>query len=88
SIALTQIENRITFKAIDSKNKSGVVYLRKDEEASFKANLKSGNQQLTSWVVYSDHQGKKENRIFLREQIGTEFSQSFEGLGKFRIEGY
>ncbi|QIY91596.1 PAAR-like protein [Chryseobacterium gallinarum] len=88
SIALTQIENRITFKAIDSKNKSGAVYLRKDEEASFKANLKSGNQQLTSWVVYSDHQGKKENRIFLREQIGTEFSQSFEGLGKFRIEGY
>ncbi|MET3038354.1 PAAR-like protein [Chryseobacterium sp. NRRL B-14859] len=88
SIVLTQIENRITFKEIDSKNKSGVVYLRKDEEASFKANLKSGNKQLTSWMIYSDHQGKKENRIFLREQIGTEFSQSLEGYGKFRIEGY
>ncbi|MGK6342035.1 PAAR-like protein [Chryseobacterium sp. DT-3] len=88
SIVLTKVENRTAFKEIDSKNKSSMIYLRKDEEASFKANLKSGNKQLTSWMVYSDHQGKKENRIFLREQIGTEFSQSFEGLGKFRIEGY
>jgi hypothetical protein len=88
SIILTKVENRTAFKEIDSKNKSSIIYLRKDEEASFKANLKSGNKQLTSWMVYSDHQGKKENRIFLREQIGTEFSQSFEGLGKFRIEGY
>ncbi|MCJ7934541.1 MAG: DUF4280 domain-containing protein [Chryseobacterium sp.] len=88
SIILTKIENRATFKEIDSKNKNGIVYLRKDEEASFKANLKSGNKQLTSWMVYSDHQGKKENRVFLKEQVGTEFSQSFEGVGKFRIEGY
>ncbi|NML70325.1 DUF4280 domain-containing protein [Chryseobacterium sp. RP-3-3] len=88
SIVLTKVENRTAFKEIDSKNKSSIIYLRKDQEASFKANLKSGNKQLTSWMVYSDHQGKKENRIFLREQIGTEFSQSFEGLGKFRIEGY
>nr|WP_315032603.1 PAAR-like protein [uncultured Chryseobacterium sp.] len=88
SIALTTIENRTTFKEIDSKNKNSIVYLRKDEEASFKANLKSGNKQYTSWMVYSDHQGKKENRLFLKEFIGTEFSQSFEGLGKFRIEGY
>lgn len=88
SITLHTIENRITFKEIDSKNKNGVIYLRKDEEASFKANLKSGNKQFTSWMVYSDHQGKKESRILLREQIGTEFSQSFDGLGKFRIEGY
>ncbi|MBV8326120.1 PAAR-like protein [Chryseobacterium sp.] len=88
SISLTKVENRPAFKEIDSKNKNGVVYLRKDEEASFKANLKSGNKQYTSWMVYSDHQGKKENRLLLKEQIGTDFSQSFEGLGKFRIEGY
>ena len=54
----------------------------------FIANLKSGNKQLTSWVIYSDHEGKTENRLFLREQIGTEFSQSFAEHGKFRVEGY
>lgn len=88
SISMTGIENRENFKEIDSKNKKEITYLRKDEEISFKANLKSGNKQLTSWMVYSDHQGKKENRLFLREQIGTEFSQSFANTGTFRIEGY
>lgn len=88
SISLTEVEDRPNFEKLDSKNKSEVVYLRRYEEVSFKANLKSGNKQLTSWMIYSDHQGKKENRLFLREQIGPEFSQSFADLGKFRIEGY
>ncbi|MFC3158343.1 DUF4280 domain-containing protein [Chryseobacterium arachidis] len=88
SITLIKIENRASFKETDSKNKNGIIYLRKDEEASFKANLKSGNKQFSSWMVYNDHQGKKESRVFLREQIGTEFSQSFDALGKYRIEGY
>lgn len=88
SISLTEVEDRPNFEKLDSKNKREVVYLRRYEEVSFKANLKSGNKQLTSWMVYSDHQGKKENRLFLREQIGPEFSQSFADLGKFRIEGY
>lgn len=88
SISLTEVEDRPNFEKLDSKNKSEVVYLRKYEEVSFKANLKSGNKQLTSWMIYSDHQGKKENRLFLREQIGPDFSQSFADLGKFRIEGY
>lgn len=87
SISLTKIEDRKDFKEVDSKKKD-IIYLRKNEEADFKANLKSGNKQLTSWMVYSDHQGKKENRLLLKEQIGTEFSQSFADLGKFRIEGY
>lgn len=87
TISLTKIEDRKDFKEVDSKKKD-IVYLRKNEEADFKANLKSGNKQLTSWMVYSDHQGKKENRLFLKEQIGTEFSQSFADLGKFRVEGY
>lgn len=88
SISLTEVEDRPNFAKLDSKNKNEVVYLRRYEEVSFKANLKSGNKQLTSWMVYSDHQGKKENRLFLREQIGVEFSQSFADFGKFRIEGY
>jgi muramidase (phage lysozyme) len=87
SISLTKIEDRKDFKEVDSKKKD-IIYLRKNEETDFKANLKSGNKQLTSWMVYSDHQGKKENRLLLKEQIGTEFSQSFADLGKFRIEGY
>ncbi|WP_228409721.1 PAAR-like protein [Chryseobacterium sp. T16E-39] len=87
SISLTKIEDRKDFKEVDSKKKE-IIYLRKNEEADFKANLKSGNKQLTSWMVYSDHQGKKDNRLFLKEQIGTEFSQSFADLGKFRVEGY
>lgn len=88
SISLTKIEDRKDFKEVDSKNQKDIVYLRKNEETDFKANLKSGNKQLTSWMVYSDHQGKKENRILLKEQIGIEFSQSFADLGKFKIEGY
>ncbi|SDJ21020.1 PAAR-like protein [Chryseobacterium jejuense] len=88
SISLTEVEDRPNFEKLDSKNKNEVVYLRRYEEVSFKANLKSGNKQLTSWIVYSDHQGKKDNRLFLREQIGVEFSQSFADFGKFRIEGY
>ena len=87
SVTLKTIENRLSFKELDSKIKE-VVYLRKNEEAFFIANLKSGNKQLTSWVIYSDHEGKTENRLFLREQIGTEFSQSFAEHGKFRVEGY
>ncbi|MBD3907304.1 DUF4280 domain-containing protein [Chryseobacterium sp. C-2] len=87
SIAITKIEDRADFKEQNSKEKEKI-YLRKNEEAAFKANLKSGNKQLTSWMVYSDHQGKKENRLFFREQVGTEFSQSFADLGKFRVEGY
>ncbi|MGE8552419.1 MAG: PAAR-like protein [Chryseobacterium jejuense] len=88
SISLTEVEDRPNFAKLDSKNKNEVVYLRRYEEVSFKANLKSGNKQLTSWMVYSDHQGKKDNRLFLREQIGVEFAQSFADFGKFRIEGY
>ena len=30
----------------------------------------------------------KRKQIILREQIGTEFSQSFAEFGKFRVEGY
>ncbi|WBV55736.1 PAAR-like protein [Chryseobacterium daecheongense] len=88
SITLTKIENRKDFKEIDSKGKKDIIYLRKNEETDFKANLKSGNKQLTSWMVYKNHQGKKEDRILLKEQIGTEFSQSFAETGKFRVEGY
>lgn len=88
SISITEIENRPTFKARDSKDEREIIYVRKNEETSFKANLKSGNQQLTSWMVYTDHAGKKENRLLLREQIGVEFSQSFNDFGKFRVEGY
>lgn len=88
SITITEIENRPTFKARDSKDEREIIYVRKNEETSFKANLKSGNQQLTSWMVYTDHAGKKENRLLMREQIGVEFSQSFNDFGKFRVEGY
>ncbi|MGO4709817.1 PAAR-like protein [Chryseobacterium sp. 2TAF14] len=86
-IYVTKVENQPEFKAKSSKDKS-IIYLRKGEEAKFEAQLSNGNKQLTSWVVYTDHKGSKENRFLIREQIGTEFSQSFEQLGKYRVEGY
>ncbi|WP_144283276.1 PAAR-like protein [Chryseobacterium echinoideorum] len=91
SISINQIGNRQNFKPKNSKidkAEFSVIYLRKGEEAMFEAQLSKGNKQLTSWVVYNDHEGSKENRILVRAQIGTEFSQSFEQYGKYRVEGY
>ena len=62
--------------------------MRKEEEAIFQADLKKGNKQLTSWVIYNDHKGLKENRIFTMEQVGIDFSQCFKQYGKYRVEGY
>ncbi|MCX8523670.1 DUF4280 domain-containing protein [Chryseobacterium formosus] len=91
SISINQIESRQNFKPKNSKTDKAehpIIYLRKGEEAKFGAQLSKGNKQLTSWVVYNDHKGSKESRILIRAQVGTEFSQSFEQYGKYRVEGY
>ena len=87
SISITKVEDQPNFKAQASSERK-IIYLRKGEEAKFDAKLSKGNKQLTSWVVYNDHKGAKESRILVRAQIGTEFSQSFEQYGKYRVEGY
>jgi muramidase (phage lysozyme) len=87
SITLKSIEKRKDFKAIESSGK-GVekVFVRVDEACEFKANLKSGNEQLTSWVMYSET--KKGEKLLVNEQVGASFKHTFTALGIYRIEGY
>jgi len=88
-IIAKKIENHADFKEIRSNEGIGVekIVARPHEEITFEAKLKSGNEKLVSWLVYEGHEGKNEQRLFLREQIGCEFKNSFES-GKYRVEGY
>lgn len=88
-IVAKKIENHSDFKEIASNEEKSVekIIARPHEEITFEAKLKSGNKKLVSWLVYGGHEGKNEQRLFLREQIGCEFKNSFEP-GKYRVEGY
>ena len=88
-IIVKKIENHSGFKEVRSDKETGVekIVARPHEEITFEAKLKSGNEKLVSWLVYEGHEGKNEQRLFLREQIGCEFKNSFEP-GKYRVEGY
>lgn len=88
-IIAKKIENHPDFKEIASNEEKGVekIIARPHEEIAFEAKVKTGNKKLVSWLVYEGHEGKKEQRLFMREQIGHEFKNSFEA-GKYRVEGY
>ena len=86
SITLKSISERENYKPIISSDTEKVekVILRQNEEGVFKAKVKAGNVDLTSWVIY-DAKGVKE---FIHEQKGTEFQTRFLALGQYRVEGY
>jgi len=88
-IVAKKIENHPDFKEKASNEEKGIekIIARPHEEITFEAKVKTGNKKLVSWLVYEGHEGKKEQRIFMREQIGHEFKNSFEA-GKYRVEGY
>lgn len=85
SITLKSITGRTGFAELNSLKGKEVekIRIRKNEECIFNANLKSGNKDLTSWVIY---EGDKKS--FVREQSGTQFQNAFLALGTYRVEGY
>lgn len=85
SITLKSITGRTGFAELNSLKGKEVekIRIRKNEECIFNANLKSGNKDLTSWVIY---EGDKKS--FVREQTGTQFQNAFLALGTYRVEGY
>lgn len=85
SITLKSITGRTGFAELNSLKGKEVekIRIRKNEECIFNANLKSGNKDLTSWVIY---EGDKKSLV--REQCGTQFQNAFLALGTYRVEGY
>ncbi|WP_157496657.1 DUF4280 domain-containing protein, partial [Flavobacterium gelidilacus] len=90
SIVLKSLKGNANFKVISSENGNGVekVVVRLNEEATFKANVKTGNIALTSWVIYDIKAGKAGEKIITNEQIGDTYKNEFSTIGNFRIEGY
>ncbi|WP_296144482.1 PAAR-like protein [uncultured Flavobacterium sp.] len=85
NITLKSITGRTGFVEISSAKTKAVekITIRKNEECIFEAKLKSGNSDLTSWIIY---EGDKKS--FVREQTGTKFQNAFLALGTYRVEGY
>lgn len=85
TILLKNITGRTNFTELSSAKSKEVekIRIRKNEECVFTANLKSGNSDLTSWVIY---EGTKKS--FVREQTGPQFQNAFLALGTYRVEGY
>ncbi|UWY29428.1 DUF4280 domain-containing protein [Flavobacterium sp. TR2] len=90
NITLKSIKSTPNFKPVSSSDATRIekVTIRQNEECSFLAKVKTGNVNLTSWVIYDGFTGDKDKRLFAEEQLGTSFKYTFLVLGKYRIEGY
>ena len=90
NIALKSLENDAAFKPVSSAEgkKVELVLVRPNTECAFEAKVKRGNVALTSWVIYEGRTGDQDKKLLTSEQIGTSFKNSFQALGKYRVEGY